>query len=102
MCLDVLAVIDNGGSFAYLDMLFQILRTLECFTTEAALVWLQGNMNTDVRGDMVALDCSSPACVPSTRKVQVVSTLAAHVTFTDVILQRCEQMCMYIQDPSGQ
>jgi hypothetical protein len=42
-----------GMSF---DMLLQVLGTLEGLLAEVALVGLQGNMNPDVRGDMIPLD----------------------------------------------
>lgn len=45
-------------------MFFQVLRTLECFLAEVALVRLQRNMNADVRRDVVALDSRGPTRAP--------------------------------------
>lgn len=52
-----------------LDMLLQILRTLEGLAAEVALVWLQWDVNTDVRGDVITLDSGGSALVPSTGQV---------------------------------
>jgi hypothetical protein len=42
-------------------MLLQVLGTLERLATELTLVRLQRNVNTDVRGDVITLDCGSSA-----------------------------------------
>jgi hypothetical protein len=44
-----------------LDMLLQVLRTLKRLATELTLVRLQGNVNTNVRGDVITLDSGSSA-----------------------------------------
>lgn len=41
---------------AYLDMLLQILRTLERLAAKVTFVGLQGDMNSDVRGDVITLN----------------------------------------------
>lgn len=46
---------------AYLDMLLEILRTLEGLATELALVRLERDMDTDMRGDVVTLHSGSAA-----------------------------------------
>jgi hypothetical protein len=56
-----------------LDVLLEILRTLECLATELALVGLQGDVDSDVRSDVVTLDCGGAALAPSTGQVEVVS-----------------------------
>lgn len=71
-----------------LDMFLEILRTLEGFATKFAFVWFQGNMDSNVRGDVVAFDGGSAAATPLTRQVEVVGALAAHVSVTDVFLLR--------------
>ena len=50
-------------------MLLQILRTLECLSTEIAFVWLQWDVDADVGGDVVTLDSGGAARVPTTGEV---------------------------------
>ena len=69
-----------------LDVLLEILGALEGLAAEVALVWLQGHVNTDVRGNVVTLDGCSAAVTPLARQIQVVGALAANVTLTNVIL----------------
>lgn len=69
-----------------LDMFLEILGSLEGFATKFALVWLQGNVDSNVRGDMVALDGCGTAATPLTRQVQVVGALAAYMSFADMFL----------------
>ena len=45
-----------GIEFAYLDVLLEILRTLERLAAELTLVRLQRNVDTNVRGNVVSLD----------------------------------------------
>jgi hypothetical protein len=70
-----------------LDVLLQVLGTLEGFATEVALVRLQGNVNSDVGGDVVALDCSGTAVAPLTRKVEVVGAFAADMALAHMVLE---------------
>ena len=70
-------------------MLLQILGTLEGFAAEVALVWLQRNMHTNVRGDVVTLHSGCPAGVPLASQVQVVGALSADMTLADMILRCC-------------
>lgn len=62
----------DDGSLAkerpYLHMLFQILRALEGLSTEFALVWLKRNVDTDMRGNVVALDGCGSAGAPCAGK----------------------------------
>lgn len=67
-------------------MLLQILRTFESLATEVALVWLQGNVDSDVRGDVITLDGSGSALIPTTSQVEVVCALATNVFLTDMLL----------------
>jgi hypothetical protein len=69
-----------------LDVFLQILGTLEGLSTEVALVRLQGDMDTDMRGDVVALDCGGVAVAPLAGQVQVVGALATDVALADVFL----------------
>lgn len=67
-------------------MLLEILRALECFATEVALVRLQGYMNSDVRGDVITLDGGGATCTPLTGQVEVVGALASDMALADVVL----------------
>ena len=70
-----------------LDMLLQVLGTLEGLAAEITLVRLQGHVNADVRSDVVALDGGGPARIPHACQVQVVGALAADMLVADVVLQ---------------
>lgn len=50
-----------SAKLSYLDVLLQILRTLEGLATKLTLVRLERDMNTNVRGNVVSLDSGSPA-----------------------------------------
>lgn len=69
-----------------LDVFFQILGPLEGLATEVALVRLQGNMHTNVRGDVVTLDGGGVAVAPLASQVQVVGAFAANMALADVVL----------------
>ena len=71
-----------------LNMLLQILRTLERLAAEVTFVWLQGNMDADMGGDVVTLDRGGAARVPSTGQVQVVCALSSDVLLTDMVLDK--------------
>jgi hypothetical protein len=70
-----------------LDVLLQILRALEGFATEVALVGFQRNVNADVRGDVVTLDGGGATCAPLAGEVEVVGALAADMALAHVILE---------------
>lgn len=72
---------------AYLDMFLQVLGTLEALATEVTLVRLEGNMDTNVRGNVITLDGCCAAIVPATGQVQIISALATDMTLTDVIIE---------------
>ena len=71
-----------------LDVLLQILRTLESLAAEVTLVGLQGDVDSDVGGDMVTLDGGGSALVPSTGQVKVVGALATDMLLANVFLKR--------------
>lgn len=71
-----------------LDVLLEVLRALEGLSTEVALVGLQRNVNTNVRGDVVALDRCGAARVPLASQVEVVGALPPDVPLTNVVLSR--------------
>ena len=54
------------------DMLLQILRSLEGFATEITFVWFQGDMNPDVRGNVITLDGCRTATTPGTSEIEIV------------------------------
>lgn len=68
-------------------MLFEILGTLECLATEVTLMWLEWDVDTDVRSNVISLDGGGAAVAPLTGQVQVVGALATNVTLTNVILR---------------
>jgi hypothetical protein len=69
-----------------LDVLLEILRSLECLATEVALVRLEWDMDADVRCYMIALDGCDTARTPVTSQVEVVCALATDVTLAYVLL----------------
>jgi hypothetical protein len=71
-----------------LDVLLQILRTLEGLAAKVALVRLEWHMNAYVRRDVVSLDSSGPALVPPADEVQIVGALAPNMLLADVLLDR--------------
>lgn len=70
-----------------LDVLLEILRTLECLSTEVALVRLEWYVNSDVRSDVITLDGGSSALVPAASQVEVVGALASNVLLANVFLR---------------
>jgi hypothetical protein len=77
---------EHGIISVSLDVLLQILRTLEGLATEVALVRLQWDVDTNVRGDVITLDGGGPALVPTTGEVEVVCALATNVLLANVFL----------------
>lgn len=69
-----------------LDMLLQILGTLEGLAAEVTLVRFKRNMDSNMRGDMVAFDSRSATATPLASQVKVVGTLAADMALTNVFL----------------
>lgn len=69
-----------------LDMLLQVLWALEGLAAKVTLVWLEGHMDTNMRGDMVSLDGGRTTATPLAGQVEVVGALAANMAFTDVFL----------------
>jgi len=80
------ALQENGVVSMCLYMLLEILRSLEGLATELASMRLQGDVDTDVRGDVVALYNSDTTVTPGTGQIQVISTLATNMTLTDMVL----------------
>lgn len=70
-----------------LDVLLEILWSLECLATEIALMRLEWDVDTDVRGDVIPFDSGSATCTPSACQVEVVRALATNMTLANVILE---------------
>jgi hypothetical protein len=69
-----------------LDMLLEILGALERFAAEVTFVWLQRNVHSNVRGDVITFDGGGTAVTPLAGQIQVVGALAADMALADVIL----------------
>jgi len=69
-----------------LDMFLEVLGPLEGFATEFASMRLQGNVDTDMRSDMVAFHNGDTATTPRTGEVQIIGTLASDMAFADMVL----------------
>lgn len=68
-------------------MFLEVLGTFEGFATEFTLVRLQGNVDSNVRSDMIAFDGCGTATAPLTCQIEIVGTLAADVSFANMFLQ---------------
>lgn len=69
-----------------LDMLLQILRALESLATEIALVRFEWDVNSDVGGDVVTLDCCGVAGTPLAGQVEVISALTSNMALANMLL----------------
>jgi hypothetical protein len=69
-----------------LDVLLEILRPLEGFAAEVALVRLQGDVHADMRSDVITLDRCGAAVTPLTGEVEVVCAFAANMAFANMVL----------------
>lgn len=70
----------------YLDVLLQILGTLEGLSTEVTFVRLEWDMDSDVRGDVITLHGGGTALIPTTGEIEVVCALATNVLLANVFL----------------
>ena len=71
-----------------LDMLLQVLRTLESLPTEIAFVGFEWYMHSDVGGYVVTLDSRSTTIAPLASQVQVIGALAPDMSLADVVLRK--------------
>jgi len=69
------------------DVLLEILGSLEGLAAEVAFVRLEGHVNANVGGDVVALHGGSSAVAPLAGKVEVVCALTANMALTDVVIE---------------
>ena len=79
--------VENGIIGMSFHVLLQILRTLESLATELATMRFQGNMDSNVRSDMIALDNLNAAVRPRALQVEIVSAFAANMFVAYVILE---------------
>jgi hypothetical protein len=70
-----------------LDVLLEILRSLEGFAAKVALVGLERDVHANVRSDVITLDSRCAAIAPLTSEVQVVGALAADMALADVVIK---------------
>lgn len=68
-------------------MLLQILWSLETLGTKVTVKRLQGNVDAEMRRDVVALDRCHTTLLPQASQRQIVGGLAAHVVVTEVLIQ---------------
>jgi hypothetical protein len=69
-----------------LNVLLQILWALECLATELAFVRLQGNMDSNMGGNVITFNCGGAALTPCAGEVEVVGRLATNMAFTNMFL----------------
>ena len=74
-------------------MFLQVLRTLERLSAEVAFVWLEWDVDTNVRGNVIAFHGGRAAGTPLTGEVEVVCALAADMAFADVVLEWVLVVC---------
>ena len=72
-----------------LDVFLEILRALKGLAAEFAFVRLQGNVDSDVGGDVVAFDGGGTALTPGAGQVEMVSLLTTNMALADVFLFWC-------------
>ena len=67
-------------------MLLEVLRPLEGLSTKFASMRLQRDMNTDVRGDVIAFYDGNATVTPRARQIEIVGALAANMALADMVL----------------
>lgn len=70
-----------------LDMFLFILWPFESFSTKLAPMRLQGDVNANVRSDMIPLDNFNVAVTPSTDQIQIIGAFATDVDFAYMVLR---------------
>lgn len=78
-----------------LDMLLEVLRAFERLAAEVTTMRLQGDMDANMRGNVVTLNHGDVAVGPSTLQVEIVGALATDMNFAHVVLdksQSCQKM----------
>lgn len=70
-----------------LDMLFEILGTLERLAAGWAFMRFERDMDSDMRGDMVPFDGRGFTVTPLAGQIEVVSALPTDMALADVFLK---------------
>jgi hypothetical protein len=76
----------DGVVSVCLYVLLQILGALEGLATEVAFVRLQGNVNANMRGNVITLYSGGTAVTPLASQIQVVCALATNMALANVVL----------------
>lgn len=79
--------IENGIIGMSFHMLLQILGTLESLAAELATMRFQGNVDSNVRSDMIAFNHLNAAVRPRALQVEIISAFAANMFVAYVILE---------------
>ena len=80
--------IHQDGIFGMsLDVLLQILGPLEGLAAKLAAMGFQGNMDSDMRRDMITLDDRYGAVAPGAGQIQVIGALATDVGIAYMVLE---------------
>ena len=69
-----------------LHMLLEILRALEGLSAEFTSMWFQGDVHSDVGGDVIALDDGDMAIAPCALQIEVVGALPPNMTVANMFL----------------
>lgn len=67
-------------------MFLQVLWPLEGLATELTLVRLERDVDSNMRGDVIALDRRRSALTPGAGQVEVVGRLATNMALANVLL----------------
>ena len=67
-------------------MFLEVLGTLEGLAAKFASVWFQGDVDSDVRGNVVAFDHGHMAVTPCALQVKVVRAFASNMSIANVFL----------------
>lgn len=79
--------VENGIIGMSFHVLLQILGTLEGLAAELATMRFQGNMDPNVRSDMIAFNNLNAAVGPGALQVEIVRAFAANMFVAYVILE---------------
>ena len=71
-------------------MFFEVLRAFKGLAAEVATMRLQGDMDANVRCDMVTLYHRNVAVGPSTLQIEVIRALATDMDFAHMVLEADE------------
>jgi len=69
-----------------LDVLLQILGTLEALAAHVAAMWFEGHMDPDVACDVVSLDGLGVAGAPGAGQAEIIRRFPSNVFLTQMII----------------